>query len=254
VNRILDHTKALLATGRRHAANNAAGVAVSLLLHGLLVLLALNAVVRHTTTIATKVPSPPFVAVDLVRLADETRSPPAEIRAPIPVQRAGRPQEAASPVPRAVSPNATRPAPLDAIDAKLRALARLRQPTSPLTIGEGSGTAMQDAANGAPGDSATYAVRDYVLAQVLRRWTLDLSQVRNRPLVVRIAVVMKRDGSITGAEIVDAARARSDAVFRDIAIGARNAVLLSSPIPLPPGDYPAAMHFVLALDTRAVVR
>jgi hypothetical protein len=253
VNQVLNHAQAFFSAGRRYAEHNGTGVAVSLLLHGLLALLALAALVRHTTTVSHAPPSP-FVPVDLVRLADETRSPPADVHARIPQQRAGRPQDAASPEPRAVAPNGTRPAPLDAVDAKLRALARLRQPTSRLVITEGSGVSTVDAASGAPGDSATYAIRDYVLAQVLRRWTLDLSQVRTRPVVVRIAVTMKRDGSITAADVVDTARSRSDGLFRDIAIGARNAVLLSSPIALPAGDYPAAMHFVLALDTRAVMR
>jgi hypothetical protein len=65
---------------------------------------------------------------------------------------------------------------------------------------------------------------------------------------------MKRDGTIATADIVEQARAKTDAVYRDIALGARNAVLLSSPIALPAGDYPKEMHFTLLLDTRAVLR
>jgi hypothetical protein len=65
---------------------------------------------------------------------------------------------------------------------------------------------------------------------------------------------MKRDGSIVAADIVEQARAKTDVVFRDIAIGARNAVLLSSPIALPAGDYPKEMRFTLLMDTRAVLR
>ena len=89
---------------------------------------------------------------------------------------------------------------------------------------------------------------------MLRRWTLDLSRAANRPLVVPIRVTMKRDGTIASAEIVEQTRAKTDALYRDIAIGARNAVLLSSPIALPAGDYPKEMHFTLNLDTRAVLR
>ena len=52
-------------------------------------------------------------------------------------------------------------------------------------------------------------------------------------------------------------RARTGKDLRTIesgAIGARNAVLLSSPIPLPAGDYPKEMHFTLRMDSRAVLR
>lgn len=244
------HAQDWLAAGRRAARANGPGVAVSLALHGLLALLVLVVVVRHTT--GNLLPQPVPVPVDIIRLGDETRSPPAERHALVPQQKAGKPQTAASPVLRAVSPTAAKPAPDDALAAKLKALARLKQPDSPLKFGEGAGVADSDAGGGPPGDRATYAVRDYVLAQVLRHWTVDLT--RARPIAVRIAVTMKRDGTISEAAIVEQARAKTDAVYRDVAIGARNAVFLSSPVVLPPGDYPKEMRFTLVLDTRAVVR
>jgi hypothetical protein len=243
----------MLAAGRRYAGANGAGVAGSLLLHAILAFLALVVVARHSAELASRPSQPfPFVPVELIRLADETRSPPAEQHAVIPQQKAGKPQDAATLAPNGVSPTGKKP--VDALDAKLKSLARLKQPESKLTIGEGAGISTVDAANGAPGDSATYAIRDYVLAQVLRRWTLNLSRAGTRPLAVKIAVVMKRDGTITTADIVEQARAKTDVIYRDIAIGARNAVLLSSPIALPAGDYPKEMHFTLLLDTRAVLR
>jgi hypothetical protein len=39
-------------------------------------------------------------------------------------------------------------------------------------------------------------------------------------------------------------------VFRDIALSARNAVLLSSPVPLPAGNYPEKMDMVLNFNPR----
>ena len=210
-------------------------------------------VARHTTEHANRTSQPfPFVPVELIRLADETRSPPAEKHAVIPQQKAGRPQDAATLAPQGVSPTGKKP--VDALDAKLKALARLKQPPSKLILEEGAGAANVDTANGEAGDHATYAIRDYVLAQVLRRWTLNLSRAGTRPLAIKIAVVMKRDGTITVADIVEQARAKTDVIYRDIAIGARNAVLLSSPIALPAGDYPKEMHFTLLMDTRAVLR
>jgi hypothetical protein len=241
-----------LSAGRRYAERNGAGVVVSLMLHGIAAFLVLFAVAQQKIE-APQSPAP-FVPVDLIRLGAETQSPPAEHRAIVPQQKAGRPQEAASPTREAVSPTGRKPAPVDALDAKLRALARLKQPDSKLKIAEGQGVSNVDAANGPPGDRATYSIRDYVLAQVLRRWTLNLSRARERAFVIAIRVAMKRDGTIVSAQIVEEARAKTDAVYRDIAIGARNAVLLSSPIVLPAGDYPKEMHFTLMMDTRAVLR
>ncbi len=248
----MSQARDILSTGRRYAERNGAGVLVSLMLHGAAAFLVLFAVARQSTVMPR--PAIPFVPVDLIRLGAETRSPPAEHKAVVPQQRSGRPQEAASPTREAVSPNGRKPAPVDALDAKLRALARLKQPDSKLKIAEGQGISNVDAANGAPGDAATYSIRDYVLAQALRHWTLNLSRARDRPLVIAIRVAMKRDGTIVSAQIVEAARAKTDAVYRDIAIGARNAILLSSPIVLPAGDYPKEMHFTLMMDTRAVLR
>lgn len=248
----MSQARELLSAGRRYAEQNGAGVLISLLLHGAAAFLVLFAVAQH----AIRVPqsTEPFVPVDLIRLGAETQSPPAEHKAIVPQQKAGRPQEAASPTREAVSPTGRKPAPVDALDAKLKALARLKQPDSKLQIAEGQGISNVDAANGSPGSSATYSIRDYVLAQVLRRWTLNLSRAGDKALVVPVRVVMKRDGTIASAEIVEQGRAKTDVIYRDIAIGARNAVLLSSPIALPVGDYPKEMHFTLMLDTRAVLR
>ena len=246
-------TSEILSTGRRYAEENGIGVAASLLLHGLLVLLVIGALIQNTSREPV---SSTFhvVPVDVIRLGEETQSPPADSHALVPQQKAGRPQRESSPTHETLSPTGAKPAPADALDAKLRALARLKQPETKLAIAEGQGVSNIDAANGTPGIAATYSIRDYVLAQVLRRWTLNLARVNERPLVVPIRVTMKRDGTIASAEIIDLQRAKKDVIYRDIAIGARNAVTLSSPIALPPGDYPKEMHFTLNLDTRAVVR
>jgi len=242
----------LFAVGRRYTQENGAGVLVSLALHLLLLCAVLFSFVRHTQETLQR--SEPFVPIDLVRLGEETRSPPAEHRALVPQQKAGKQQDEASPQRAAVSPTGKKEAPVDALDAKLKALAQLKQPKTELKLDQGQGVSNVDAANGEPGNAATYSIRDYVLAQVLRRWTLDLSKTKDKPLVIAVQVTMKRDGTISEAVIVEQARAKTDAYYRDIAVGARNAVLLSSPITLPPGDYPKEMHFTLRLDTRAVLR
>jgi len=246
------YAQQILNAGRAYARDNGIGVGVSLALHGALLCLVLFGLLRHTTQITSK--PEPFIAIDLVHLADETRSPSAAHTARVPQQRAGRPQDEASLRRAAVSPTGKRAPEEDALDAKLRALARLKQPNSNVKIVDGQGLSRDDASNGIEGDAAAYSIRDYVLAQVLRRWTLDLSKVKDRPLSIALRVTMKRDGSIMTADIVEQARVKTDAYYRDIATGARNAVLLSSPIALPSGDYPKEMHFVLKLNTRAVLR
>ena len=72
------------------------------------------------------------------------------------------------------------------------------------------------------------------------------AKLGGRIFVIPIRVVMKRDGTVVSAEVVE----KHDRLYRDIAISARNAVLLSSPILMPPGDFPATMHFTIILDPR----
>ena len=236
---------------RKAAEANGRGVLASLLLHGLLVLM-IFVVARHATQVPHKVA--PFVPVDLVRLGMETESPPAARRALVPQQRAAAKQEAASPTRESVSPKGTKQAPGDALDAKLRGLARLRQVQNNLKIADGQGVSNVDAANGTPGDRATYSVKDYVRAQVLRRWSLNLAKMAGRNFSIQLRVTMKRDGTIVSSAIVEESRAKIDPLYRDIALSARNAVILSSPIALPPGDLPAIMHFTLDLDPKDAQR
>ena len=68
-----------------------------------------------------------------------------------------------------------------------------------------------------------------------------------RKFVILLHVVLKRDGTVTEAEIVDRQRYTGDATFRDIALSARNAVLLSSPLTLPAGRYGAIEQRVAIL-------
>ncbi len=238
--------------GRRVAEENGRGVIGSLLLHGLAALLVFFFIAKTASQVPQK--SIPFVPVDLVRLGLETQSPAETRKALVPQERASAPHAAASPTNEAVAPNKTKPAPVDALEAKLRALARLSQPPSDLKIEGGQGVSNLDAGNGAPGERATYSVKDYVRAQVLRRWSLNLAKLAGRDFTIPIRVEMKRDGTIVSAEIVEQARSKTDALYRDIALSARNAVILSSPIALPPADLPVVMHFTLNLDPKEAQR
>jgi hypothetical protein len=233
------------------ALRDSPGVAGTLLLHGLFALALLLYATGHHA--APSVSQPQLIPIDLVRLGEETTSPEAAQHSVLPQQKASTPRKEASPVPEAISPTGRKPAPEDALDAKLRALARLRQPDSKLKL-EGTGESNVAASNGGAPGEGTYSIRDYVRAQIERRWSLDLARLAGRNFVIPIRIVMKHDGTIASAEIVDLARSKTDVIYRDIAISARNAALLSSPINLPPGDYPKEMHLTLALNPRDTVR
>lgn len=237
---------------RVYARENGAGIAGTLLLHGVVALLIFLLIVEH----ASQAPSRPLyiIPIDVVTLGERSVAPEAAAKSPTPQQRASSPVRPASPVREAVSPTGRKPAPQDALDEKLLALAQLRAPDVKLKLGVEPGASNVDAGEGDAGDRAAYSIRDYVRAIVERHWSLNLSHLSERAFVIPLRIVMKRDGTIVSADIADAARAKADAVYRDIAISARNAALLSSPIPLPPGDYAPRMTFTLDLDPRDTLR
>lgn len=188
------------------------------------------------------------IPIDIVELADETAGPPQPDKAPVPQQQAGKPSTPAA-EPPGVSPANARP---DDLEVKLNALAKLRQSSldsrrAEKTLGLSHTAAMRDDMAGA---SATLAVRDFIRAQVERRWTPDLATLGRRNFSVLIYVEITGAGVVRGAEIADPARSNSDGVYRAMALSARNAVLLSSPFALPAGRYSELMDFTLRLDTK----
>jgi hypothetical protein len=102
------------------------------------------------------------------------------------------------------------------------------------------------------GGVAGYRVRDFLRAQVERRWSLDLNH--GRDAVVLIHVKVARNGAVTEAEIVDRARYANDAAWRAVALSARNAVLLSSPLNLPSGYAAGPIDVTLAMNSRDAMR
>jgi len=62
------------------------------------------------------------------------------------------------------------------------------------------------------------------------------------------------DGAVTQVDILDYARYTTDALYHDVALRARNAVLLSSPLALPAGHFQGVMDMVLYLNPRDALR
>ena len=227
----------------------APGVLTSVFAHGLallLILLGFGTVVRpERETLHT-------VFIDIVHLGETTEAPPAPQKSPTPQQQAFARRAPAKHSPNVgVLPN-PKPVIHDDFLNRLNSLSKLRAPETDTEAlhGQGESEAPSTTNDTTPGDAATYSLRDYVRAQILRRWNLDLDASGARQIVVALHVVMKGNGTILSAEIVDKSRYATDKAFHQIAMSARNAILLASPIRLPPGRYPAETQMTLHLDPR----
>lgn len=193
------------------------------------------------------------IPVSIVRLADQTTSPGQPRQAVVPQQEFAPP---ASPdaKPATLSPVQARPAP-DDLEIKLRRLADLRQPPLDQELAlTGEGLSRRDAtpADAAPGSEA--AIKDFLRDQIEHHWNPDLATLHGRNVSVQLRVAITRAGVITRADLVDAHEAGLDAAYDETAMSARDAALLSSPLTLPPGRYPASMDLILSLNTRDALR
>lgn len=218
------------------------GLALSLLLHLLLLLAATWYIARRPVMQH----APHALPVEIVLAARTEAGAPG---AKGPAVRAPRPQPQSAPEREGVSPRAVRQ-PEDELSAKLRALAHLRQPDTPLSAPVETGSGGGDGIGG----GGSYALKDYVRSQILRRWLPDLSApgARDMPVLVRLRLLAS--GAIESVAIVDQARLAHDKLFREMAFSARDAALLASPIALPPGRYPRATDLTIDLDPKSVLR
>ncbi len=216
------------------------GWALSLTLHLGMLLLALWYLAGQPAL------SPPTVTlpVELVALAPAPGPSGAQ---PAPARGAPRPARAAAPQAEGVKPDAVQQ-PLDELSARLRALAQLSAPDTQLALGGGNGD------GGAGNGNGAYGLRDFIRAQILRRWLPSLSEAASRAAVVRLRLNVSSRGVISDIVIADQARFATDTVFHDMALSARNAALLASPIPMPPGSWPKVIPLEIDLDPKAALR
>jgi hypothetical protein len=240
-----------LQRAREYAKANGPGIAGSAFLHALGIFLILFFLTKtgsqQQQTIA------PFLPVDIVKLGDETAAPPALQKTAIPQQQATHipiPQSATPRRPTSVAPSG-KVQPEDSVEAKLLGLAKLHQPDAALSLDNSEDAHVDSTSRDAvAGDEATYSLRDYIRAQAERRWSLDYGMVGKREFRIAIHIQMKRNGMVTLAEIVDQQRYKTDAVYRQVALSARNAIILSSPFALPEGHYRETMDMVLMLNPK----
>jgi membrane protein involved in colicin uptake len=213
------------------------------------------------------------LSVDLVALGPSTESPKAAQQAPVPQQRAAEASDRPSPdaIPPKARPSASAepnsagqkpsakpalaakraPAPRDALSARLQQLASLAEPNSQSRSGLSNVTASTGKATGV---EAQYGIKDFIRAQVMRRWYVADPTPIAKGWKVTIHMKLRPDGTVTLAEVVDMGPYRTDQRYVDFALSARNAVLLSSPLTIPAGGYSVAKELVLEFDPRAVVQ
>ena len=223
----------------------ATGLLCSGVLHGFL--LAALLLTRGMTTATYVIP------VDVV-LVNETTAGPLQPNATV-----GPPQkETIAPLPEDSTlsgiPSPDKPA--DPLEQKLERLAELREPDEhrPLPNSDARSLHASSASSDAQASETTYAVSDFIRAQVERRWGLDAAALGGKALSVFIHVEITNTGTVTKAEIVPNGEFASDKSYQAAARSARNAVILSSPFTLPAGNYTARMAFTLRLDTRDALR
>jgi hypothetical protein len=162
------------------------------------------------------------------------KAPPQNVPLTVPAQTPEAPQKGEEPVPLP---------PKDALQSRLEAFAKLSVPGTAAVGGPGGGGNQS---------SVSYDVKDFIRAQVERRWSIDIDAVKNRHAIVSIHVVLAPDGVIRKVEIVN--DRSSDADFHSLAISARNAVILSSPITIPSGTPGSMLDMVLTLSPGDTLR
>jgi hypothetical protein len=169
-----------------------------------------------------------------------------------------RAAHAEKPAQAAVAPSggsSQAPAAADALASRLEALAKLREPgvAAPSEENGPRAATMLPSSASSPGQKGMYGLKDFILDQVERRWNLNLANLKDADYSVPIRVKIAKTGEVLKAELVANPRS-GDPHYDEVAISARNAVLASSPLALPGGQYDDVMDMVLYMNPRDTLR
>jgi len=221
------------------------GAVLSLLLHGVLLLLVLWYLGHRPVLTETELHALPVELVIGGSLGQDSN--PAHAAQ----LQVAKPHPESAPVPEGTSPRGTKE-PEDELSAQLRALAQLKTPQAALPNADNNA---MPAGNGGGGDGeGNYALKDFIRAQILRRWLPDLSLPGARDMPVLVRVRLLKSGVIDDVGIVDQARFHADKIFRNMALSARDAALLASPIEIPGTHFEKTQTLTIDLDPKAVLR
>jgi hypothetical protein len=220
------------------------GAILSLLLHGALLLLVLWYLGHRPALTETELHALPVELViggSLGQDSGPTKAAQLQV---------ARPHPESAPVREGTNPSGTKE-PQDELSAQLRALAQLKTPQA--TLPNADNSAMPGSGGGGDGEG-NYALKDFIRAQILRRWLPDLSLPGARDMPVLVKLRLLKSGVIDDVGIVDQARFHTDKIFRNMALSARDAALLASPIQIPGVHFDKTQTLTIDLDPKAVLR
>jgi hypothetical protein len=229
---------------RRFKEDGGPGALLSALLHGLLLLAALWYLAHRPALNDNTIHALPVELVIGGTMSQQASTAPATRL------EVARPHPQSAPEPEGVSPTGTKQ-PEDELSARLRALARLQTPQAALPNADNSAA---PGGSGSGEGEGNYALKDYLRAQILRHWLPDLSLPGARNMPVEIRLRLLKSGIIEDVTILDQARYHTDPVFRNMALSARDATLLASPIQWPQGQAQKSQTLTINLDPKAVLR
>jgi hypothetical protein len=254
------------------------GLAGSALLHSLVALLLIFGLpdVRQRPPIEAAIP------VDLVRAGEPTASPPEPQKALTPKVMPEATVPSPKPAPQAEAPLPTSTIPRAANGVRIDPLADISPPPKPRAQVLGTGEHLRRvkiarhpaplppaetaASAGPPAEDiaigtdlnargpATYDVKDLIRTQIERRWNFDVGASAAADFSVSIHLVVDPDGTIDSADILPDPRFASDRTFHELAISARDAALVSSPLQLPAGALSGPDDMVLKFSPHDVLR
>ena len=218
----------------------------SLVLHGLGFVLVFAFLTQHAPA-PEQALKPVYVEIIPEVPLGSHSAAPLSTTAQIPQVQATRGPRAA-PQPQGVRRLATKPL-TDPFELKLRRLAKLRNPDSTLTLTT-EGTAPQTAGDAGQIGDLAYSVRDAIRARVLRKWNIDFGRLAKRHIVITLHVALAGSGKLVSIIIAGERAHAKDLTWMDIALSARNAVILSAPFKLPVQLRQKGYRFTLTLDPR----
>lgn len=230
------------------------GLLLSLILHGLaayLVLTSLPGLFREFEEGVEAIP------VELVGPRDMPGAPGnAAEAAPDKAAKgdAGRNEPVANPAP-AVAPRKEPPSPPD-IGSKPHArtakpagqplAARTTKPHQSREMAPASGSG----ASAGSGTGGPFDVKDFLRAQIERRWEFDVAALGKSDIVVSLHLRLDPDGAVRAADIVDDPRYQTSPTFKSVADSARRAALVASPFQIPVGKYGTVNDITVDLSPK----
>ncbi len=152
----------------------------------------------------------------------------------------------ASPAAKDAASSAARQNAAPSVGELLRGAEAAHRGTAAAASGTG-GSGIVDAVDA--GGTGAASLKDFIRVQIERRWQIDPDAPN---ILVTLRLMIAADGSVTSAEPLDSGG--QDRVLRALAISARNAALLASPLQFPRGTFAVTGEMIVDLNTREARR